>query len=50
MPAGGKDLMKERERDPENVRSFILSWSGLLCHRTRVIKEGLASFIMINIA
>lgn len=51
MPADGKDLVKEGESEiPENVSSFILSWSGLLCHRTGIIKERLASFTTISIA
>lgn len=42
--------MKEAESEiPEKVSSFILSWSGLLCHRKGIIKERLASFTTISI-
>lgn len=49
-PADGKDLMKERENEiPEKV-TFIMSWNGLLRHRTGAIQERLASFVTISVA
>lgn len=45
-----EDLVKEAESGiSEKVSSFILSWSGLLCHRKGIIKERLASFTTISI-
>ena len=49
-PANGKNLTKEREREIPEKLSFIGSWNRLLCHRKGVIRERLASFIMISVA
>lgn len=38
-PAGGKDLVRERESEIPQKVSCSFRWDGLLCHRTGAIQE-----------